>query len=239
MADLQKSVFVDDEVSSQVINIVQGAKQYVICVTPYLELWRHARTALELAAKRGVKVTVIVRKEDWKSKTLDNISWLLANDIRVLAAEWLHAKIYLNEHALFVSSMNLTEVSTRNSLEIGLAVREPEAQRQIRDYIRDTVMPLAKPVSTLQTEPSQQPVHRPGQDHTQSQAVMATCIRCRRPVPPDPSKPLCDGCYDLWAEYGDENYPEQYCLVCAKPAEVTYAKPLCRECFRQIRRNEF
>jgi phosphatidylserine/phosphatidylglycerophosphate/cardiolipin synthase-like enzyme len=256
MTDSQKTVFVDDEVASQVIDIVQEAKQYVILITPYLELWRHAQTALGLAVKRGVKCTVIIRKEDWKPKTMDNISWLQANGIQVKSVEWLHAKVYVNEHGVFVSSMNLTEVSTRNSLELGLAIREREAEKRVRDYIKNTVMPLAVPVSGLNaTSAPQAPTRhirrlqgpidvtpryasapQAPTRHTgpPSPTVLGTCIRCGRPLYPNPLKPLCDPCYDMWAQYENEDYAEHFCHVCGRPWETSYAKPLCRDCFRKL-----
>jgi phosphatidylserine/phosphatidylglycerophosphate/cardiolipin synthase-like enzyme len=241
----QRTVFVDDEVASQVTDIVKEAKQYVILITPYINLWRHVQTELGLATKRGVKVTVIIRDEEWKPETREDIAWLQDKGIQVKSAEWLHAKIYLNEHAVFVSSMNLTEVSTRNSLELGLAVRESEAAKRVRDYVTNTVMPQAKPVSAPQTEPRQQPVNRraqpeprprPTTPHAQStqQTAAGACIRCRRPLYPNPDKPLCDDCYDEWAQYENEDYAERFCHICGRPWETSYARPLCRDCFRKL-----
>jgi phosphatidylserine/phosphatidylglycerophosphate/cardiolipin synthase-like enzyme len=233
LADSQKTVFTDDEVAPQVTNIVQEAKQYVIITTPYLKLWRHAQTALGLAVRRGIKVTVIVRSENGVLKSdEDDLTWLLSNGIEVGAAEYLHAKIYLNEQSVFVSSMNLTEFSTKNSLEIGLAVQDKQAIGQIRDYVKNTVMQLAVPLGEPQPAAAPQPATRHAQPA--SPAVAGTCIRCGRPVPPDPSKPLCDDCYDVWAEYGNEDYAEEYCHACGKPSDVSYAKPLCRDCFRKL-----
>lgn len=256
MTNNQKSVFVDDEVASQVLDIIQEAQEYAIIITPYLELWHHAQTPLELAAKKGIKVTVIIRRGRWDAKVWDDVAWLTNNGIDVLAAEYLHAKIYLNERSVFLSSMNLTKFSAENSLEIGFAVRESEAQRRVRDYVNNIVIPQAKPVSAPETEPGlqkisepthayspteprQQPVSRATQP--QSQSFTACCIRCAQALYLDPTKlngplkPLCDECYDVWAEYENEDYPERFCYVCGRPWETSYAKPLCLGCFRKLR----
>jgi phosphatidylserine/phosphatidylglycerophosphate/cardiolipin synthase-like enzyme len=230
----QKSVFMDDEVASQVLDIVEEAQKYMIVVTPYLELWGHARTALGLAARRGVKVTMIIRKGEWSSKTWEDIDWLADNGILVLAAEYLHAKIYLNDRSAFVSSMNLTEFSTKNSLEIGMMVQEEQAVRQVRAYVSEKLMVLATPVSAPRNEPTPQTVS--GSTQAYGPTELGHCVRCGRPIPPNSSKSLCDDCYDVWAEFGNEAYPERYCHACGKPEKVTYAKPLCRECFRMLRR---
>jgi phosphatidylserine/phosphatidylglycerophosphate/cardiolipin synthase-like enzyme len=229
----QKSVFVDDEIASQMIDIIQEAQQCIIITTAYLKLWQHATTALGLAVKKGVKVTVIIgRREHWKSETREDIAWLLDNGIRVMDAKYLHAKIYLNERSVFLSSMNLTEFSTKNSLDIGLVVQDAQAERQVREYVNNTLMQLAKPVSAPQTEPRQQPVTT--QATPRSGTGVGACIRCGLSISPDTSKPLCDDCYDEWAEYENENYQERFCHVCGKPSDVSYAKPLCRDCFRRL-----
>lgn len=185
MADNQKTVFTDGEVDSQVVDIVREAQQYVIITTPFLKLWRHAQTALDLAVRRGIKVTVIVRSENSVLKSdVDDLTWLLSNGIEVGAAEYLHAKIYLNEHAVIVSSMNFYDLSTTNSLEIGLVVKDAQASQQVRDYVNSTLMPFANPVGITEAQPKQQPAHRRAQP--QPQAVAGTCIRCGRPFPPIP-----------------------------------------------------
>jgi hypothetical protein len=250
MADSQKTVFVDDEVASQVLDILREAQEYAIIITPYLKLWQHAQTALELAAKRGIKVTVILRSGRWDTEVWGDVAWLTNNDIDVLAAEYLHAKIYLNERSVFLSSMNLTKFSTENSLEIGFAVREPQVAKQVRDYVTNTVMPLTQLVSAPPAEPGLQMISEPTHAYSptesrhppvsraaqpQSQTVLGTCIRCGRPLYPNPEKPLCDPCYDKWAQYENEDYAECFCHICGRPWETSYAKPLCRDCFRKIR----
>jgi phosphatidylserine/phosphatidylglycerophosphate/cardiolipin synthase-like enzyme len=233
MNDSQKTVFVDEEVASRILDIVQEAQQYVIITTPYLKLWRHAQTALSLAVRRDIKVTVIVRSENGALQDVDDLTWLLSNGIEVGAAEYLHAKIYLNEHQVMLSSMNLTEFSTKNSLEIALLVLDDQAQRQVRDYVTGTLMQLAVPVSASPAEPTPQTVSGPTDDY--SPRELGHCIRCDQPIPPNPLKPLCDECYDVWAEYSNEEYSERYCHACGRPEEVTYARPLCRVCFRRLR----
>jgi phosphatidylserine/phosphatidylglycerophosphate/cardiolipin synthase-like enzyme len=245
VASYQKSIFVDDEVASQVIDIVREAQQYATIITPYFKLWRHAQRALELAAEKGVHVTVIVRSKDGVPENAHDIPWLLTNGMQVRCIEYLHAKIYLNEHAVMLSSMNFYDFSTNNSLEIGLVVQDEQAARQVRDYVTNTLMRLAKPVSAPQTERRQQPMNRPAQPeprprptttHAQSiqQTAAGTCIRCGGHLFPDLNKPLCDDCYDKWAQYENEDYAERFCHICGRPWETSYAKPLCRDCFRRL-----
>ncbi|MSQ07207.1 MAG: hypothetical protein EXR54_03775 [Dehalococcoidia bacterium] len=109
MAESLKTVFVDDEIASQIINIVQDASKYVIIVTPYINIrdWRHVENALDLAVKKRVKVTAIVRckdgKPDWGK--IEDANWLQQHGVAVRGAEYLHAKIYLNERDVLISEV--------------------------------------------------------------------------------------------------------------------------------------
>ena len=61
------------------------------------------------------------------------------------------------------------------------------------------------------------------------------CIRCNTAIPFDPSKPLCDSCYEEWVKFGNRFYEEKYCHCCGEEKEVTVATPLCYNCFsRQL-----
>ena len=107
------TVFLDQEVALAVVNIIEEAHQQVIFVTPYLGLWRHLRTAIELAVKKGVDVRFIIRRDREQVRPKD-VDWLRSHEVKVFEVEGLHAKIYMNEHTLLVSSMNITEPSTNN-----------------------------------------------------------------------------------------------------------------------------
>ena len=121
--EFQKFVFTDGEIEPQIRAIVQKSKKQVILVTPYLELWGHLKNEIAKAVKRKIRVQVIVRPEEKEDKKrTDALEWLVENEVEVYELERLHAKIYLNEKNLLVSSMNLTESSTTNSLEIAMIV---------------------------------------------------------------------------------------------------------------------
>ena len=57
------------------------------------------------------------------------------------------------------------------------------------------------------------------------------CIRCNTAIPFDPSKPLCDNCYEAWVKFGNRFYEEKYCHCCGEEKKVTVATPLCYNCF--------
>jgi len=237
VSETQKIVYVDDEVAVKILDIIQEAKKFLIIVTPYIKLrdWRHVQGSLDRVLKSGVKVAAVVRLENGvlvQSDTED-VTWLLQNGVDVRGVEYLHAKIYLNEREVLVTSMNLHQFSANNSLEIGLAIRDKDSEAQVRKYVTQTLMGQAKRMGNLLPEPARPPARnspRPGQN-----APSGFCIRCSAPIAMNPSRPLCPPHYEVWAAWGNEDYEEEFCHVCGRPSDTSYAKPLCRSCYQRMR----
>ncbi len=227
MSTSDKNVFVDQEVGNEVISLINEAQRNIVIVTAYLKLdgWQHAQRALVQAMRRGVDVTFIVRLNDeWVEN--QSVAWLQQNKVKVLALENLHAKIYQNENRTLISSMNLHTFSANNSLEIAMVIQTQEDDRKIRAYVK-SLIETAQPCSLLLETAS----HR---QSPRDQIAHGSCIRCGREIGLNPSRPLCDSCYDSWAEYENEDYPEKFCHACGKPRQTSYAKPLCWTCFQKL-----
>ena len=64
------------------------------------------------------------------------------------------------------------------------------------------------------------------------------CIRCRKRIDFDLDRPLCNNCYQEWAQYGNDDYPENYCHICGAERnfnnQVDYAHPCCYDCWRNL-----
>jgi hypothetical protein len=115
--------------------------------------------------------------------------------------------------------MNIYEHSTTNSLDFAMIVRNENDATRFRNYSSD-LMKRAEPIQFVQSE-------------EQGTEQAGVCIRCGQQIDFDAARPLCDKCYQAWAEYGNEAYAERYCHSCGKPSMVTYARPLCRACYQK------
>ncbi|MSQ13007.1 MAG: hypothetical protein EXR47_02470 [Dehalococcoidia bacterium] len=229
----RQSVFVDQDVVGQILGVIDGAKQYVVIVSPYLDMWQHAQNAIGRAVKRGVDVRMFLRN-DRDKPPLDQIRWLFSNKVKVFAVQRLHAKIYMNEQTVLISSMNFTESSAMNSLEIAYLVGDPEHAKRVREYVKGNITSSAVQVpTTSEIPPSVEQANPIGRAPVN--VAVGFCIRCKRNLYFEPTKPLCDDCYDSWARYGNEDYPEVVCHSCGQPATVTKARPLCAPCYSQLR----
>lgn len=129
-----KNVFLDDEVSQEILRIIEEAKEYVILITPYLDLWVHLLNHIVMAIRKNVRIKLVLRA-DQNQIPVQDINMLEQYGVKVLYQTRLHAKIYLNEKTVFISSMNLHELSASNNFEVGIVVRDPKDDKVIRSYV--------------------------------------------------------------------------------------------------------
>ena len=134
MDSREATIFVDQEVTLRIQSIVEGATKAVILVTPYVKLWGHMKAALERAVKRRIDVRFLIRREP-DAIGHDDLHWLMANGIKIYDLPGLHAKIYMNEMEVLISSMNITSSSTINSMEIAIRLVNPRDRKRVQDYV--------------------------------------------------------------------------------------------------------
>jgi hypothetical protein len=210
---------------------------------------------LKLAIGRGVQITAIYRTDDEKSKT--DIDWLGSNGAAVYAVEKLHAKIYLNESSVIVTSMNLHESSSKNSKELAVRIADEDGKMEIRRYIQQLkelgCQEYPKPLSLKQSDQNPkpgalQPLKSNGRRHdplpdsvvkvwniVKRAVTSGKCIRCREQIQYGPEKPFCDTCYKAWSRYKRSSYGEKYCHRCGQESSTTQAKSLCRICYQAVK----
>ena len=132
-------VFTDDQITSRVLDILRNAKKHVTLVSPYNKFWTHLRNELQRTVARDVRVDFIYRNGERSEDT----DWLEDLGVRVHAVQNLHAKIYLNESSVLVTSMNLLESSSKNSMEICISINDEKAQKDVRGYVK-TLLQIAQ-----------------------------------------------------------------------------------------------
>ena len=132
-------VLTNDQITTPVLDILRNAKKHVTLVSPYNKFWMHLSNEIQSAVGRGVRVDFVYRKDERK----EAIEWLEKVRVKVHAVENLHAKIYLNESSVLVTSMNLHESSSKNSMEICISINDEKAQKDVRGYVK-TLLQIAQ-----------------------------------------------------------------------------------------------
>src|SRR5690606_11279893 len=104
------------QISSEIINLIHQAKEYLILVSPYIDIqkWDAFKTEFTKAQIRGVKISIYIR---YYTGNLKSWKQLEAFGIKPKLIEGLHAILYFNEHIGIVTSMNLLNSSNLSALE--------------------------------------------------------------------------------------------------------------------------
>jgi phosphatidylserine/phosphatidylglycerophosphate/cardiolipin synthase-like enzyme len=93
---------------------------------------------------RGVDITFLIR-EDATPRRPEDLEWFRANRIKVYLVPNLHAKIYLNEKRVIVSSMNIHRTSIIDSKDFAMVVKNEGVAKMFREYVSRLVGKAAIP----------------------------------------------------------------------------------------------
>ena len=225
----QSRILIDDAVERAVLDLIREAKEYVQLVSPYNDFWEHLKDAIHDALQRGVKVTLVYRQGEQKPENKNPIDWLLEAGGHAHEVRKLHAKIYLSESSLLITSMNLLDSSSKNSKEVGVRIADLKEREELLSYVKKLI-DRGKPVNSTRASAGR---NRSTSSRTslpgttgrrpalaQPKAVKATghCIRCGKDIALNSKKPLCPTDYKQWEKYQRGNYPEKYCHRCGRGA---------------------
>nr|WP_311463748.1 phospholipase D family protein [uncultured Ottowia sp.] len=121
--------------------IIKGARDRLIIISPYLKLNDRIRELLEDKDRLKIDVRIIYGKADLHP---EEVKWLRnLKYVRTSYCNNLHAKCYLSENACIIGSLNLYSFSQINNNEMGIFIERQndhqlyqdayeEAQRLIR-----------------------------------------------------------------------------------------------------------
>jgi hypothetical protein len=244
-------VLAGHDIHHAIVELVDSATNTLILVTPYMDPWSKLQTAIRTAVVvRNVKTLLVVRGGEDRAKQERQVEKLgLGGRLAVRYVEYLHAKVYLNDRHLLVTSMNLLESSAMNGWEIAIEydwVADRPAfeevlrhlnpilkQAKVEEEIRVKLAATAKPVMpALQSAPKAVTTAAPRARSAAPAKATGVCIRCGDGIAANPAKPLCPACYKKWSVYSNPAYEEHYCHTCGARSATSVARPVCRSCFK-------
>jgi phosphatidylserine/phosphatidylglycerophosphate/cardiolipin synthase-like enzyme len=117
-------------ITAEVEGLIREARQLLYIISPYLKLSDHIRELLNDKEREKQEVRIIFGKQELsptEMSFLQNLKY-----VRLYFSKNLHAKCYLNEKKMIISSMNLYEFSQQHNREMGILIeRENEADREV------------------------------------------------------------------------------------------------------------
>jgi len=228
------------EAVSTIEKLIRNAGEKLILISPYLKLSKDFKELLTYRNSQDKITTIIFGKQELRP---DEMTFLQGLRFVVLKFnEDLHAKCYLNDQHMVITSLNLYEFSMANNKEMGVFIdkNDPadstlfdDAMKEV-DFISATSVRFelqaskpapAKPEAPVSNKPE------PKQKAAASGKAMGFCIRTGAEIPFNVERPLGNEAYKSWSKFSNKEYPEKYCHFSGEPShgETSVGKPMLKK----------
>lgn len=128
-------------ISAELENIIKDSKKYLTIISPYLKLSDRVKELLNDKNREKVDVRIIFGKQELAPKEMSFLQNL--DYVRLYFSKNLHAKCYLNENKMIISSMNLYEFSQQNNREMGILIDTSNSEdKQVYDDAEKDIQSL-------------------------------------------------------------------------------------------------
>lgn len=227
--------FLDTQgVSYYLKKLIDNSTEKLYLISPYLQINRQLKLALEDRHKFKITIIIIYGKEgtvinpedsDWL-KEMPGISLMFHKD--------LHAKCYYNEKEAIITSMNLFMFSQQNNVEMGIYIskeKDEELYKQLTNEI-DKIKRGSehRTISVQKVDSKKADISKTTAkpDTKKGNGKTGYCIRTGKEIPFNIKKPFSIDAYNKWDEFGDKDYPEKYCHFSGDPSngQTSMSKPI-------------
>lgn len=117
-------------ITAGVEELIREARERLYIISPYLKLSDNIRELLNDKEREKAEVRIIFGKQELNPTEMSYLQNL--KYVRLYFSKNLHAKCYLNEKKMIISSMNLYEFSQQNNREMGILIeRDVEADKPV------------------------------------------------------------------------------------------------------------
>ena len=249
---MDRNILLTHQIPGKIIEILQNSKDYCFLVSPYFKSWNILDRELEKAALDNKKVIFVFRDEN---NVRNEFSYLNEDyGFDLIFVDRLHSKLYFNEREVLLSSMNLYDSSKENNYEVGYYFENYSTSRNFKtqvvdeDILKGNIFIMkGRYFSELEKIELEKIEKERERERLREEAKLrkeqrlndnsfqqyGTCIRCGQRINFDIEHPLCFNCYNIWSQFGNINYQENYCLKCGKEVDfenISYANPICSFC---------
>ena len=229
---------------SEIEDLIKNAGEKLILVSPYLKLSKDFKELLTYRNNKDKITTVIFGKQELnpdEMKFLQGLRFVILN-----YNEDLHAKCYVNDDKMVITSLNLYEFSMANNKEMGVLIdKNDSADTQLFedafkevDYINETSQrfELSAPKQTFAKQ-KENKTFKEKPNPTQTNKQNGFCIRTGIEIPFNVEKPLSYEAYKKWNEFGDPDYPEKFCHFSGEPSngETSVSKPILKKNWKKAK----
>ncbi|VVB86370.1 PLD-like domain protein [uncultured archaeon] len=226
---------------SAIEDLIKDAGQTLILISPYLKLSKDFRELLTYRNSKDKITTVIFGKQELKP---DEMKFLESLRFVILKyKDELHAKCYLNDEKMIITSLNLYDFSMANNKEMGVLIEKSnpndlelfeEAFKEV-DYINQTSERFAYRTQNAPTTTVNKfdniDYNKGTSNNTKSDKPTGYCIRTGVEIPFNIEKPMSHEAFKVWSRFGDPDYPEKFCHFSGEPSngETSVIRPILKK----------
>ena len=226
---------------SEIEDLIRDAGQTLILISPYLKLSKDFKELLSYRNSKDKITTVIFGKVE----SLQFVILKYKDD--------LHAKCYMNDEKMIITSLNLYDFSMNNNKEMGVLIEKSnendkelfeEAFREV-DYINTTSQRFAyktqsnpqEVIKQVEVKTSQQTIKQESKSDKKLSTGQGFCIRTGVPIPFNIEKPMSYEAYKSWSKYSDPDYPEKFCHFSGDLSnkETSVSRPILKKNWKKAK----
>lgn len=132
--------------------MINEAKREMVIIVPFIKTSENTYQALLEADKRGVETLIVYREESLKAEEKEKLKAI--SNLNLLHHPNVHAKCYMNESHLLITSMNMYEYSELNNREMGILIEKGIYTHTGDNAIDDAIIEIQSIInsSTLEKE---------------------------------------------------------------------------------------
>lgn len=228
--------------SYHIEKIIIEAKNKLVLVSPYLQISKTFYERLRDASNKNVTIKIIYGKDELKPNEKNSLAEL--KNVELYYFQNLHAKCYLNESKMVITSMNMYEFSEKTNREMGVLIDRISDKELFDKAIEETlsILQSSEPVQLKRSERQAIKAEKPivkGQSNSKFvKQLRGYCIRCETRIDYNPEKPLCSDCFATWAQFENPDYTENVCHRCGEYEETSMNKPQDKNCYTLWRQEQ-
>ena len=232
------------DIASQLRELIIEADKTLYLVSPYLQISKDFQELLNSREKNKKETIIIYGKNEL---TPDQLKFLTSlRYVYLKFYENLHAKCYVNDTKLIITSLNFYEYSMINNKEMGVLYDttnpdDKEIYSKALDYVK--LIEDNSDDKPFELTGSQVVKNSSGDKKTESSKATPTaktetskgnskptgyCIRTGVSIPFNIEKPMSYEAFKSWNKYGDKDYSEKFCHFSGEPSEgkTSVGKPI-------------
>ena len=217
---------------SELEDLIKNAKEKLILVSPYLQLSKDFKELLKYRNNHEKITTIIYREQKLKP---DDMKFL--QDLRFVILRYhenLHAKCYMNDDTMIITSLNLFEFSMAHNKEMGVLIsRLDEHDEQLFKSAEEELNYINETSQKFEFTPLKPSLPfanktKPTYSTHKVNSHIGYCIRTGVKIPFDLERPFSYEAFQIWNQFADPSYPEKFCHFSGEPSkgETSYDKPI-------------